>query len=107
MMESKSARRLVWGALILSCASALAPAAQARDFFSALFGGFGGGRSRQPYISLPFSNDGGSIAGPVERPRYGGGQAYCVRSCDGRYFPLTAPDNASRVATCNSFCPAS
>lgn len=105
-MVSKSARRLVWGAVILSCASALAPAAQARDFFSALFGGFGG-RSRQPYISLPFSNDGGPVAGPMERPRYGGSQAYCVRSCDGRYFPLTASDNASRVATCNSFCPAS
>src|SRR5882724_11560664 len=108
MMVSKSARRLVWGAVILSCASALAPAAQARDFFSALFGGFGGGRSRQPFISLPFSNDGGPVAAPVERPRYGGGgQAYCVRSCGGRYFPLAASDNASRVATCTSFCAAS
>ena len=37
----------------------------------------------------------------------GGGQAYCVRTCDGRYFPVTASDNASRAASCNSFCPAS
>src|ERR1700738_4508969 len=107
-MIGKSARRMVWGAVTLSVASALAPAAQAQDFFSTLFGGFGGGRSRQPYISLPFANDGGPVAQPVERPRYGGGgQAFCVRTCDGRYFPITASDNASRAASCNSFCPAS
>ena len=49
---------------------------------------------------------------PVQRARdaaalCGGGQAYCVRTCDGRYFPVTASDNASRAASCNSFCPAS
>ncbi len=42
------------------------------------------------------------------RSRYsGGGQAYCVRTCDGRYFPIAASDNASRAASCTSFCPAS
>jgi hypothetical protein len=30
-----------------------------------------------------------------------------VRSCDGRYFPVTAGDGQSRAASCNSFCPAS
>ena len=34
-------------------------------------------------------------------------QAYCVRTCDGRYFPIAASDNASRAASCSSFCPAS
>src|SRR5882757_9396438 len=86
----------------LLCACALAPAAQAQDFFSALFGGMG--RARAPYISMPFANDDGSV--PVQRGetrRYGGGgQAFCVRSCDGRYFPVTASDNASRAATCES-----
>ena len=38
---------------------------------------------------------------------YGGGQAYCVRSCDGRYFPMNGPDNQSRVSSCNDLCPAS
>jgi hypothetical protein len=85
--------------------SALAPVAHAEDFLSALFGAFGGRRHvPSPYISLPFS-DGGTAVAP---PHYaGGGQAYCVRTCDGRYFPVTAPDNASRAASCNSFCPAS
>lgn len=101
-------RTAAWGAAALICACALAPPAQAQDFFSALFGGMG--RARQPYISLPFANDDGTV--PVQRgetrSRYAGGaQAYCVRTCDGRYFPVTASDNASRAASCNSFCPAS
>lgn len=98
------------GAAALLCASALAPAAQAQDFFSALFGGIGR-RAPQPYISMPFANEDGSIPASRSemRPRHagGGGQAFCVRSCDGRYFPITASDNASRAASCNSFCPAS
>ena len=110
-MVARSGKIAALGAAVLLCASALAPAAQAQDFFSALFGGLGG-RPRQPsisqpYISLPFS-DGGPVAPQVDRPRYGGGQAYCVRACDGRYFPVTgSSDRASRAAFCNSFCPAS
>jgi len=100
-------RIAILGLVALAGASALAPAAQAQDFFSALFGGMG--RARGPYISLPFANEDGSV--PIQRGeqrRYGGGgQAFCVRSCDGRYFPVTASDNASRAASCNSFCPAS
>jgi len=97
-------RMAILGAAVVACASAPTPAAQAQDFFSALFGGFG--RARAPYVSMPFANDDGPV--PVQRaPRYGGGQAFCVRTCDGRYFPIAASDNASRAASCNSFCPAS
>src|SRR3954452_14611930 len=93
----------------LLCVCALAPAAQAQDFFSQLFGGLGR-RAPQPYISMPFANGDGSIPTPrgETRSRYagGGGQAFCVRTCDGRHFPIVASDNASRAASCNSFCPA-
>src|SRR6266404_7679900 len=34
------------------------------------------------------------------------GPAFCVRSCDGKYFPL-ARGNASPVQICQAFCPAS
>jgi Protein of unknown function (DUF2865) len=97
-----------WGATALVCASALAPAAQAQDFFSQLFGGVARTR-QQPYIQMPFSDDGGQVYAPrgEGRVRYGGGQAFCVRTCDGRYFPVTASDNASRAASCNNLCPAS
>jgi Protein of unknown function (DUF2865) len=36
----------------------------------------------------------------------GSGPAFCVRSCDGRYFPL-ARGNATPVQMCQAFCPAS
>src|SRR6201747_510686 len=110
MTMGVSSGKWVLGAAALLCASALAPAAQAQDFFSALFGGMGR-RAPQPYISMPFANENGSIPAPrgEMRSRYagGGGQAFCVRTCDGRYFPLPASDNASRAASCNNFCPAS
>jgi Protein of unknown function (DUF2865) len=111
-MASTSGRQVALGVAALLCASTLAPPAHAEDFLSALFGAFGGGRAHAPSVSLPFGNGGGPFAPQDEmsRPRAaysGGGQAYCVRTCDGRYFPLSASDNQSRAASCNSFCPAS
>jgi Protein of unknown function (DUF2865) len=103
-MSRRSGRRLAVIAAAL-CALAAAPAAQAEDFLSALFGAFGGGRASA--IRLPFASE-GNPGTPGEARRYsGGGQAYCVRTCDGRYFPISAPDNQSRATSCNSFCPAS
>jgi hypothetical protein len=32
--------------------------------------------------------------------------SYCVRLCDGRYFPIQRTANANPVQLCNSFCPA-
>jgi len=91
-------------ALIIGAASLSYPA-QAGDFFSNLFGGFARPAPR-PQTILPFGEDGPQ---QVERPRaaYGGGQAWCVRGCDGRYFPITGPDAQSKAASCSSFCPAS
>jgi hypothetical protein len=92
---------------------------QARDFFQALFGAFSDNPSLapsrpEPSRPLPFASGEGDLFGrPAEQPRPrvsysgGGGQAYCVRSCDGRYFPITAGDGQSRAASCTSFCPAS
>ncbi|WP_108514279.1 DUF2865 domain-containing protein [Bradyrhizobium algeriense] len=104
----QSGKLAAWGAAALVSASVLAPAAQAQDFFSQLFGGFARPR-HQPYIQIPFGDDDDAVQRGEARSRYGGGggQAFCVRTCDGRYFPVTAADNASRAASCNSFCPAS
>ena len=113
-MFRRSARRAVLGAAAAMCVLTLAPAAtKAEDFLSALFGAFGGGRPHAPeIIRLPFASEGGPIVpqGEVPGPRiitYGGSQAFCVRTCDGRYFPISASDSQSRAASCNSFCPAS
>src|SRR5258708_31500084 len=106
MMSGRAGRRLAFAVAGALCALALAPAAQAEDFLSALFGVFGG-RSA-PLIRLPFAGE--APPNDMQRPRAlysGGGQAYCVRTCDGRYFPISASDNQSRAASCNNFCPAS
>jgi hypothetical protein len=110
-MSGTSGRRLVSGAVAVVAAFSLASQAQAEDFLSALFGAFSGrppASQAQPAMPLPFASEGAaSDPQKVARPRGTGGQAYCVRTCDGRYFPITASDGQSRAASCNSFCPAS
>ena len=109
-MNRRSGKRLAFGAMAVLCTAALAPSAQARDFLSELFGAFGAHRPEAPAVPLPFANEGDPSAPQTEarqRAAYGGGQAYCVRTCDGRYFPVSGSDTQSRAASCNSFCPAS
>jgi hypothetical protein len=87
----------------------LTATARAEDFFSALFNAFGGGGP--PMIRAPFSDQGGNnpyIRRSEPRVRSASsGQAFCVRTCDGRYFPVPGQDQESRASACNSFCPAS
>jgi hypothetical protein len=92
--------------IAISAGLASAPSAHAEDFFSALFGGF---RMRPPpEIRIPFPNDDGlRYDAPRQRASYGGGTAYCVRGCDGRYFPAQGNDAESKAQSCKSFCPAS
>ncbi|TFV70653.1 DUF2865 domain-containing protein [Bradyrhizobium frederickii] len=92
--------------VIAAAGVAQTPSAQAEDFFSALFGGF---RMRPPpEIRMPFPNDDmPRYDAPRQRAFYGGGTAYCVRGCDGRYFPAQGNDAESKAQSCKSFCPAS
>jgi Protein of unknown function (DUF2865) len=91
-------------ALLLGAASLSAPA-HAGDFFSNLFGAFGmRPPSPRQQMILPFGDDGPQPSAQRPRVAYGGGKAWCVRTCDGRYFPITGNDAA---ASCSSFCPAS
>jgi Protein of unknown function (DUF2865) len=96
-------------ATLLGLASLAVPA-QAQDFFSNLFGGFGGRPAgTRPQMAIPYGDDGPQR---MEVPRRrvaagGGGQAWCVRTCDGRYFPVSGNDAQSKTASCNGFCPAS
>ena len=119
-MRSRSGNRWGVGAAVAVCVLGAAPAVQARDFISALFGAFSDNPSLAPAqpersAPLPFASEGDPFGRPAApaRPRVsysgggGGDQAYCVRTCDGRYFPITAGDGQSRAASCNSFCPAS
>jgi uncharacterized protein DUF2865 len=99
--------KLMTGIMLL-CA-ALSRPALAEDFFSNLFSAFAARPHEPPHLVLPFGNDGPQPP-QVARPRmaHGGGQAaWCVRSCDGRYFPITGNDTQGRASSCDSLCPAS
>ena len=91
--------------VMASTVMALPPTAHAEDFFSSLFRAFGGHRAAPSSEQGPFNY-------APEQPQYSprrlatSGQAYCVRTCDGRYFPAPATANQSRAETCKSFCPA-
>ena len=96
-------------AVTLVSAVALAPRmASAEGIFDFFFGGFqkqqrqGSGQAN--FFADPF----GLNQQPAPPPRpvaSGSGPAFCVRSCDGKYFPL-ARGHATPVQMCQAFCPA-
>jgi Protein of unknown function (DUF2865) len=111
-MDKRSGKIAVGAAMILSVA-AIASVAQAQDFFSGFFGPFGARRPQPSMTPPPYAGGESTVVMPensARRRRHShsdGSQAYCVRGCDGRYFPISGPNNQSRAASCSSFCPAS
>ena len=88
--------------------------ASAEGLFDLLFGGFQKQQQQREtpppqanFFADPFGLN--PQAAPPPRPvvSSGSGPAFCVRSCDGRYFPLTARGGASPAQLCQAFCPAS
>jgi hypothetical protein len=89
--------------------------ASAEGFFESLFGG--AFRRHEPAPSVPRAS---SYADPISSGHsssrrsadYGGGSgsvggaAFCVRTCDGRFFPLQRNASATPAEICKSFCPA-
>jgi len=109
-MSVATGKRLALAGVTALAVLAATPQAQAEDFLSALFGAFSRRAPQSAPIPLPFAQEGGAMSagqGDVRPRSAGGGQAYCVRTCDGRYFPISASDGQSRAASCNNFCPAS
>jgi hypothetical protein len=108
---STSIRFVVGAAAVAAVVGSGAPNAQARDFFSSFFNTMIG--RPEPPSQPTLGYNGGDMpprsqAPPQASTGYGGrGTAYCVRTCDGRYFPISANNEQSRAATCNSLCPAS
>src|SRR5260370_36358937 len=107
-------RRAILIALRAPVASVpLAPRmASAEGLFDFLFGGSQKQQQQKapPQANLladPFGLN--QQAAPPPRPVASGGSgpSFCVRSCDGKYFPLMARGNATPVAMCQAFCPAS
>jgi hypothetical protein len=101
-------------ATALTGSLACAPRASAEGLFDFFFGGQQKQQQQQQnqappqasFFADPFGLN--QPPGPPPRPVTASvsGPAFCVRSCDGRYFPLMR-SNASPVAICQAFCPAS
>jgi uncharacterized protein DUF2865 len=83
--------------------------AAAEGLFDLFFGGLQKQQHQAPpaqanFFADPFQQ--GQQSAPPRPVASGSGPAFCVRSCDGKYFPLTR-GNASPVQMCQAFCPAS
>jgi hypothetical protein len=96
---------LLGAALILALSGAPSRAEGILDF---LFGGFKKLAS-PPQSSYADPNQApgspGSHDGAPSRDFAGGGPYFCVRMCDGRYFPIGQRTGATAVELCRSFCP--
>jgi uncharacterized protein DUF2865 len=95
--QRKMRRMLVAAAIVgpVALTPEMSAAEGLLDFF------FGGGQKQQ---TPSFGNDPQS---PPPRPVVvSAGPAFCVRSCDGKYFPLMR-GAASPAQMCQAFCPAS
>src|SRR5262249_31011192 len=74
--------------------------ASAQNIFEALFGRLW----NSPVATDAVPN---APSGSPEATRSEGGLAYCVRLCDGRYFPIQRHSGTTPAQTCSSSCPAS
>ena len=102
----------------LALAGAAVPhAASAQGFFDFLFGGQPQKPQRQQqqqgapspvesFFADPFGLN-AQQAPPRPVSTGGSGPAFCVRTCDGKYFPLMSRAAASPAQMCQAFCPAS
>lgn len=101
---------------LLTVALGLAGSAvYARDMFTSLFNPATDPKitSPQPSSPSPQGAPAGSIFGDLfgednpKRVYITRSESFCVRTCDGRYFPVLARDGQSSAAACRNFCPAS
>ena len=99
---------LVGAAVLAGFVAATPRPASAEGLFDLFFGGFQKQLQRvapqASFFADPLSQN--QQPAPPRPVASGSGPAYCVRSCDGRYFPLTAR-SASPAQLCQAFCPAS
>jgi hypothetical protein len=104
---SKTKSRVL-GGIALVAVAALAVAlpvvpASAQGIFEALFGS---PRRAPAGPSSSYADPNSQYAPAVPRASPSPAAAYCVRLCDGRFFPIQKSSGADPVETCSSFCPA-
>jgi hypothetical protein len=99
------------GMMVAAALCFAATPAAAGNFFENLFGSFQRSSPPPQQSSQPSAyaepSYGGERHSGGEESSYGSGTVFCVRTCDGRYFPMQRHANASPAEICHAFCPAS
>jgi hypothetical protein len=98
--------RLVTALALVGSMTVAPRVASAEGLFDLLFGGLQKQQHQAPPQASFFADPSATPQPAPVRTSGGSGPAFCVRSCDGRYFPLSR-GNASPVQLCQAFCPAS
>jgi hypothetical protein len=114
-------KQVVVAAGVFAAACVLAPAPASAGFFEQLFGGLrhafshhGEPPRHAESFADPFSSLARALSSDEPRRRErvvsrdgGAARGFCVRTCDGHYFPVEAHPGMSAADACRSFCPAS
>lgn len=95
------------GALALSLLL-LAPVAASAGFLDDLFGSH---RQDLPDAAMSYASPAARPAPAIDQPHQPaipsvGSVVYCVRLCDGRYYPIQRHAGAMPIQMCSAFCPA-
>src|SRR5664279_3981999 len=106
--------RVVAGVLGLGLMTFAAPAS-AQGIFERIFSGLRHAveaPSQQPTNIQAYVDPYTSLARAIDQPprlraETSPARAFCVRTCDGRYFPVQVHAGLSTAESCRSFCPAS
>ena len=94
-----------WGFAVAVATALPASPASAQGLFDFLFGG--ARRPSQPSSASSYADPQfGSRTEPGLRVESGAAVAFCVRLCDGRYFPIQRSSGANVAQVCGAFCPA-
>jgi hypothetical protein len=108
--STKSAFRIASLVGLGLMALSLSTPASAQGIFERIFGGLRQAieaPARAPSIISSFADPYSSSVREDQRADNGPARAFCVRSCDGRFFPVQAHAGMSAAESCHSFCPAS
>lgn len=101
-------------ALAMTSYAVVPSSASAQGLFDFLFGGAAKPQQSAPsgaanFFADPFGLNQQQNAAPprpVATTSGGRGGTFCVRTCDGKYFPLSVKSGATPARMCQAFCPA-
>lgn len=100
-------------ALLMTATGVLAPETAKAEggLFGAIIDLLSGRAAQRPVEPLAVPAPNNTMPGAVPLAQESGNEsstkvAYCVRTCDGRYFPIAKSSASSPAKTCQSMCPA-